>query len=777
MTRARRCLAILLPTVLAVCAIVSLHAQQQGAKPPTAKVDIPADALVTILRRQELVNGRAATDAAMRIALGATLEHPIAAGDRGLMAAQQEFDLTFGPPPMVLVRPNSLTLPSALGPATVRRDPDETRVTYSDVTMTVRRGSMAGLPVIQAPDRSGAASTPGALPDFNSLLIAHGDGNLSFAAPHGTWTINADPNLPVVYTGFNGMQWTIGGNPPPGASLTGVPFIPRASQGLLGSGPADAPQFAQVGGGVNLLPADAITNSDYGRKFVGAELGFKKRIADRPMSVQNLALNDWVDRWTFDGVNVTDAAAIGSSPTYYDFGAIEELEVTTGGNDALQLTGGVGINIVTKRGSNELHGAGRTFFTNESLQPGDSVSESPSATPQVNQILEFGGEVGGPIIKDRLWFWGSANRNAIDPTAFAGDPVDTAALINYAGKLSGQIVDGSEANVFYHFGDKTKEGRRSDAVPAAEPGFDLGSGTLGGDPSRCCTPGVQIMTLDFGDPATVPGSTLPRHDAARRFSLPAFARGVVAALKSTAGGSTAGAMSSALSFANHPIGMPPTLNTALARARVSDAAQAPATPALTTILQANGNSQGEAFEMTLINNGPNPLKVLGTGVVVEPVTRQLQNQLRQQLAKIVPGPNMVKRSVEAYCLQHALAPPTPGMLFQIAGPARQRQFKPAGLIMAAARQLAAAGALHPDSNPKRYLDSIKQYAIWTKFENWDMKKFGEALLEKTKQAAAAAQANWTGQMQAAVMAAVPNRWRDIQTVLSASQELAAKPQP
>jgi hypothetical protein len=180
--------------------------------------------------------------------------------------------------------------------------------------------------------------------------------------------------------------------------------------------------------------------------------------------------------------------------------------------------------------------------------------------------------------------------------------------------------------------------------------------------------------------------------------------------------------------------------------------------------------------MTIVNNGPNPLKLLGTGVVVEPIKRELQNQLRQQLSRIVPGPNVLKRSVEAYCLQYALAPPTPGMLFQIAGPALQGQFKPAGMIMSAARQLATAGALNPDSNPKSYLDSIKQYAIWTKFENWDMKKFGEVLLDKTKQAAAAAKANWTGQMTSALMSAVPNRWRDIQTVISAAQELAARPQ-
>ena len=774
MTRARRRFAILLPAVLSVCMIGTPHAQQ-GGKPATAKVDIPADALVTMLRRQELLNGPAATDAAMRVALGPALGHPVAAGDADLIAAQQEFDLRSGPPPMVLGPPNNLTLPSTLGPATVRRDSDATRVAFSDVTITMRPGGGVD-PFVQALSRSLAASTPGAPPDPDSLVIAHSDGNFSFAAPNGTWTINADPDLPVVYTGFNGTQWTIGGDPPPGAARTGVPFMPPASQGLLGSGPPDQPQFAQVSGGVTVVPTDAIMNSDFGRQFIAAERDFKERYSDSSLSVQNLAANDRVDHWTIEGVNVTAASAIGSSPTYYDFGAIEEVQVTTGGNDVLQTTGGIGINVVTKRGSNEFHGSGRTFFTNESLQTGNVVNEPPAAPPQVDQILEFGGEVGSPIVKDRLWFWGSGNRNAIDRTALAGDPDDTV-LINYAAKLSGQIADGNEANLFYHFGDKRKEGRRTDAVTDADPALDLGSGPFGGDPSGCCTPGVQIMALDFGDPATVPGSTPPRQDAARRFSLPGLARGMAAALTLIARGRDADTASAALSFANHPIGLPPALSTASASASVGDDAQPPAAPALTTVLQANGNSQGEAFEMTIVNHGPNPLKVLGPGVVVEPVKRELQNQLRQQLARIVPGRNTITRTVEAYCLQHALAPPAPGMLFQIAGPARQAQFKPAGLIMTAARRLAADGAFNPDSNPKRYLDSIKQYAIWTKFENWDVKKFGEALLEKTKQAAAAAKANWTSQMQSALLAAVPNRWRDIQAILTASQELAQRPQP
>jgi hypothetical protein len=60
--------------------------------------------------------------------------------------------------------------------------------------------------------------------------------------------------------------------------------------------------------------------------------------------------------WNIDGVTITDMAATGSSSTYYDFDAFEEIQVTTGGNDASMQTGGINLNMVTKSGTNTLRG-------------------------------------------------------------------------------------------------------------------------------------------------------------------------------------------------------------------------------------------------------------------------------------------------------------------------------------------------------------------------------------------------------------------------------------
>ena len=54
------------------------------------------------------------------------------------------------------------------------------------------------------------------------------------------------------------------------------------------------------------------------------------------------------NKWAIDGVDITDMSATGA-PMCYDFDMLEEMQVTTGGADASQQTGGVGINFVTQR--------------------------------------------------------------------------------------------------------------------------------------------------------------------------------------------------------------------------------------------------------------------------------------------------------------------------------------------------------------------------------------------------------------------------------------------
>jgi hypothetical protein len=173
--------------------------------------------------------------------------------------------------------------------------------------------------------------------------------------------------------------------------------------------------------------------------------------------------------WNVDGVVITDPASIGSTPTYYDFDAFQEVQFTTGANDPRQQTGGIGINLVTKRGTNKPKGSARFIFTNDSLQ-GDNIPADLKALPksaslpqgfignQVDRVMDFGVEVGGPIVKDKVWFWGAAAKNDIKNIIITGFP-DNTQLIDYNGKLNWQANSSNNVTFFYFRGDKKKQGR------------------------------------------------------------------------------------------------------------------------------------------------------------------------------------------------------------------------------------------------------------------------------------------------------------------------------
>src|SRR5438067_6930145 len=72
--------------------------------------------------------------------------------------------------------------------------------------------------------------------------------------------------------------------------------------------------------------------------------------------------------WTLDGIVITDMAAAGAPPTYFNFDNFEEIQVATAGQDIKQQTGGVGINLVTRRGTNRFRGGFRGYFANDAME-------------------------------------------------------------------------------------------------------------------------------------------------------------------------------------------------------------------------------------------------------------------------------------------------------------------------------------------------------------------------------------------------------------------------
>jgi hypothetical protein len=127
--------------------------------------------------------------------------------------------------------------------------------------------------------------------------------------------------------------------------------------------------------------------------------------------------NTFNNKWSLDGVDITDMSATGASPSYYDFDAFEEMTINTGGVDVTQQTGGVGINLVTKSGSDKFRGSSRYYVTDEKFES-QNVSDAlrqqgaTSGNP-IQNIQDYGLEIGGPLKKGRAWIWGSYGKQDI----------------------------------------------------------------------------------------------------------------------------------------------------------------------------------------------------------------------------------------------------------------------------------------------------------------------------------------------------------------------------
>jgi len=87
--------------------------------------------------------------------------------------------------------------------------------------------------------------------------------------------------------------------------------------------------------------------------------------------------------------------------------AIETVSVVTSSFDAdLGLSGGMSANVVIKSGTNQFRGSGFDYFYNEHMKSRPYFLPADQSKPEARQN-QFGGTLGGPIVRNRLFFFGS----------------------------------------------------------------------------------------------------------------------------------------------------------------------------------------------------------------------------------------------------------------------------------------------------------------------------------------------------------------------------------
>ncbi|HEV2710354.1 MAG TPA: TonB-dependent receptor [Edaphobacter sp.] len=112
---------------------------------------------------------------------------------------------------------------------------------------------------------------------------------------------------------------------------------------------------------------------------------------------------------------------------------VQELQVSTSAFSAQYGIGGILFNQISKGGTDSFHGSLYEYFQNTALNAADYAFGSPTAKVPIQHYNNFGGSIGGPILKKKLFFYfnydkilqhgGSANGFETVPTAamLAGD--------------------------------------------------------------------------------------------------------------------------------------------------------------------------------------------------------------------------------------------------------------------------------------------------------------------------------------------------------------------
>ena len=160
------------------------------------------------------------------------------------------------------------------------------------------------------------------------------------------------------------------------------------------------------------------------------------------------------NEWIIDGINTTNVQkGIQGKTINSEF--IEEVEVKTGGFQA-EYGGALGgiVNVITRSGGNTFHGDGFIYSDSSATTARQVFTEENSLVAEMRladyRRLDYGVDLGGYLLKDRLWFFGAFNRvdlsshvSRVSPTPHVSEddrfPLDSTDNL-YSGKLTWNVA-------------------------------------------------------------------------------------------------------------------------------------------------------------------------------------------------------------------------------------------------------------------------------------------------------------------------------------------------
>jgi len=221
---------------------------------------------------------------------------------------------------------------------------------------------------------------------------------------------------------------------------------------------------------MNLAPGLRVTGSDVGGTNAGSQ-----------QSYSNYGTSAGGNKPSLDGVDTREDA--GGAGFYYDYGAFQEVQIKAMGNDAEMSTPGTQFIGILRSGGDEFHGSGFYAWETPSLQANNVTDElRDRGVREGNPLKSYHDgnvDLGGPIFKQRVWFYGSYRHQRIKtgvlgyvespgPDAVVGTADDVpgnyqVTLTNYTGKLTGQLNPQHRFNGFIQAQTKDYPERNADA--------------------------------------------------------------------------------------------------------------------------------------------------------------------------------------------------------------------------------------------------------------------------------------------------------------------------
>jgi hypothetical protein len=128
-----------------------------------------------------------------------------------------------------------------------------------------------------------------------------------------------------------------------------------------------------------------------------------------------------------EGTGVTDPRDGNVSNNYPPIDAIGEVNVSTANAGADNGNGLLSLNVNLKSGSNRWHGSAFEFIQNDAFESRNYFNKAPSKKAPV-RWNEYGGSIGGPIVKDKLFFYFTYQRNPVNSGSFFQTTVPTEAM-------------------------------------------------------------------------------------------------------------------------------------------------------------------------------------------------------------------------------------------------------------------------------------------------------------------------------------------------------------